>query len=216
MDQIKIAPPGNPAEIKTARIGAKCIVVEKDNSGYGYKYADLPSVMKALESHLKAEKLGIMFDVDAERMNLELISVCLETGDRYLTSLPLKVATGGKMNEAQAFGSSLTYAKRYLLQNHFNISADQDVDANTAPPVQANYQQQAKPQLQKQDIKQDANTSLVYDPNNDAQKIQLGNMLRDAGIRDKMAMKSHSDKLCGKTWSEVDDYVHKLKLISNI
>lgn len=212
MEKMEISP--NQAEIKTARIGSKCIVVEKDNSGYGYKYADLPSVMKSLEPHLTAENLGIMFDVDAERMNIHLISVCLETGDKHSTSLPLKVASGAKMNEAQAFGSALTYAKRYLLQNHFNISADQDTDANTVPP--AIYQQQAKPQQPKQEVKQDANTSLIYDPNDDAQKIKLGNMLRDIGIRDKMAMKSHSDKLAGKTWSEVDEYVHKLKLISDI
>jgi hypothetical protein len=86
-----------------------------------------------------------------------------ESGDTIENELILPVTIGGRISDAQAIGSAITYARRYSLQSLVGISADEeDDDGNSASGrvVEAKSQtktqvkQQPKTQQEKQESKQ--------------------------------------------------------------
>ena len=71
-----------------------------------------------------------------------------ESGETIENELSLPVTTGGRISDAQAIGSAITYARRYALQSLVGISADEDDDGNSACGKTVEPKQQTKPQQQ--------------------------------------------------------------------
>lgn len=138
-------PNPNQALLKTAIIGSECLVMVKDSKGYNYKYADLTALLGALRPLLAKNKLGVSQSVVVrEEMSrwVQTMSICLETGDTFVSFVELVPIDSGKMNKAQAYGASLTYFRRYGMAMHFNVSADEDPDAAVLPgatPTEKTY-----------------------------------------------------------------------------
>lgn len=100
--------------------------VKKTKDGYGYKYADLAEVTKALED------AGIDFYQFTGHE---------DNGDDYIYTVPIidgkelsprrgcKIVNAtltGKSNPAQEQGSAITYARRYSLYMAFGIATEDD------------------------------------------------------------------------------------------
>lgn len=109
-------------------------VPTKNGGSYKYTYAGLPDVTAAVMPHLA--KHGLAFSVCPrvhEDGTAVVTGVLLHAaGGRLEASLPLYGRT------SQELGSSLTYARRYLLGAMTGVVTDDDDDGNTAegaPPA---------------------------------------------------------------------------------
>lgn len=110
---------------------AKCRAIGKDSTGHGYKYASLPAVIDMLQPILAEEGLALFFTTrnDEALGLLSVATVANEEGESVESSIPIPVpSSGGKdrSNGMQALGSVLTYSRRYLTLNLFNLATDDD------------------------------------------------------------------------------------------
>jgi hypothetical protein len=97
---------------------------------YQFKYATLSAIIDAIRKPLSDNGLGytqiISHDLDA---GMFYLTTTLYLGNQFIASkVPLLNADGGN----QAFGSALTYMKRYSLAAMLGIAADEDDDGNAA------------------------------------------------------------------------------------
>lgn len=97
-----------------------------DNPFFRSKYADLPTVLKAINEPLCNAGLALAHTVTRETVDTVLIHA--ETGETLQSSFPIDVA--GK--KTQEVGSQITYARRYNICALLDISADEDDDGNAA------------------------------------------------------------------------------------
>jgi len=99
-------------------------VVGKDHP---YRYADLSGILEAIIPACLANGLIILQSIDAETSSLTT-RVAHVSGEFVECVYPLPATVS-----AQAFGSALTYGRRYSLQALFCLAASDD-DAAEAPP----------------------------------------------------------------------------------
>jgi hypothetical protein len=99
------------------------------NPHFKSKYADLGAVIDAVKPPLI--KYGLFF---TQRCHPSEGGVCVETVLHYRDgdSMPLgQLFVPANKNDAQGFGSALTYARRYALQTAFGVPTEDD-DGNAA------------------------------------------------------------------------------------
>jgi ERF superfamily len=102
---------------------------DTNNPFFKTKYADLSSVVAAIKPALIANELWFR-QVNHERDG----GVCVETIVGHSSGGEISFGTlfvPASKNDAQAYGSALTYARRYALQTAFGVCPDDD-DGNAA------------------------------------------------------------------------------------
>lgn len=150
-----------------------CPVILKDTSGYGYKYADLTQIDSVIKPLLKKHGLAyvqplmddkiktILFHVETGEQieslctipfeSIKYEPVVIETTKNNVTEKKTKYIIAGfeGMNTAQAYGSLITYFRRYTISSLLGLITDKDTDgtgqqqeqqqkqpAQTSPPKQ--------------------------------------------------------------------------------
>jgi hypothetical protein len=107
----------------------ECPIIHKGTTGYGYSYADLPTIFEVINPLLAKHGLGFtqLFNGDS----IETVLFHVETGQeiKSVTAIPQNVQLKG-MNEFQVMGSAVTYIRRYALSSMLGIVTDKDTDAN--------------------------------------------------------------------------------------
>ena len=108
---------------------SECPVILKETKGYGYNYADLPTIFKVINPLLKKNGLG--FTQLLNGTTIETILFHVETGEtiKSVTDIPQDVKLA-KMNDFQVYGSACTYIRRYSLSSILGIVSDLDTDAS--------------------------------------------------------------------------------------
>ena len=103
---------------------------QKNTQGYGYKYADLPEVLSCIKEAMSCNGLSIFFSREYIDGKWLFISKMMHTSGQWLeSSSPIIFSeTGGKKSGMQELGSSLTYARRYALNEFLNICGEPDDD----------------------------------------------------------------------------------------
>ncbi len=120
----------------------------KDKSGYGYKYADLSSILDIARPLLTKHKLAVsqlcssLQSVDQEgklTLTVSVETVLMEASGEWISSeLYMPITQGKGMNLAQAAGSVITYARRYALAAVLGIAqTDNDASIKEAPPEES-------------------------------------------------------------------------------
>jgi len=107
-------------------------------AGRAIKYADITSVIEAIKPALI--KHGLFFTQHPEPSDR---GVCVETMLHHCggQSMSLgKLFVPANKNDAQGFGSALTYARRYALVTAFGVPVEDD-DGNAAAKAQAGANQ---------------------------------------------------------------------------
>jgi hypothetical protein len=126
------------AEMPTVHKGKTAKVETKTGPGYRYTYADLADIMAAAAPILT--KHGLSFSARphlVEQGAYELVGMLRHTsGEHDEGALPIYGRT------PQELGSSLTYARRYLLGCLTGIVTDDDDDAQTAQPAKRTRRQE--------------------------------------------------------------------------
>lgn len=142
---------------KLAKIRALSDVVKKEKSGYGYKYADITTILANITAGMKKHCVSLIPAIVPGTMDVSQNVVTNTKFDKQgnsrtttTTEMLVKaemtftwvndenpeerivvpwVVTGSQSDPSQALGSGLTYCTRYFLTNYFEIAqADNDVD----------------------------------------------------------------------------------------
>ncbi len=159
--------------------------INKNKSGYGYKYATIDEILDKIEGHLLEVGLTVIHDRDIDKM--ELTSYVYHVSGEYIaTKIKLDVELSNKMNYMQNMGSASSYAIRYNLIALFNLCAEEDDDG-----VASNKPKQA------QEVKK---PKEAPSPTPFEQEIQqIIPFIAKFGLKDQV------NKLCGlvvKNWTE--------------
>lgn len=103
-------------------------VIHKGTKGYGYSYADLPTIFEVINPILKNNGLGFTQLIDGQ--SIKTIVFHIESGETLesSTDIPQNVSLA-KMNEFQVLGSAITYIRRYALSSALGLVTDKDTDA---------------------------------------------------------------------------------------
>lgn len=112
--------------------------VKKDTSGYGYKYATLDQCLDAVQGPLADQGLAITQILSPSNpQEIHLQTILMHTsGEWLLSDFAIPAVANKGMNQAQALGSAITYARRYALCAICGIAAEEDDDGAAAvPPV---------------------------------------------------------------------------------
>jgi hypothetical protein len=106
--------------------------IHKGTKGYGYSYADLPTIFEKINPLLKKHGLGFMQNLQSEEgINyLETIIFHVESGESINNMVMIPEVTLKGMNDYQSFGSGVTYYRRYALSSALGLVTDVDNDAS--------------------------------------------------------------------------------------
>ena len=103
-------------------------VIHKETKGYGYSYADLPTIFDKINPLLQKHNLGFTQPIMGNCVKTIIFQT--ETGETIesLTEIPQGVQLKG-MNDFQVLGSAITYIRRYALSSILGLVTDKDTDA---------------------------------------------------------------------------------------
>jgi|7_EtaG_2_1085326.scaffolds.fasta_scaffold14811_2 hypothetical protein len=106
----------------------ECPVIHKGTKGYGYSYADLPTILGVINPLLKKHNLGFTQLLDGTELRTILFHT--KSGDTIesCAAIPQDVQLKG-MNAFQVYGSAVSYFRRYSLSSILGIVSDKDIDA---------------------------------------------------------------------------------------
>lgn len=106
----------------------------KTNNG---KYATLEDIVDTVRPIMQKHGLAVSFRVKTMDRGIEVTGVLMHRGGyREETTMMLPADTSGNKNAVQAFGSSVSYGKRYVLCALLNITTrGEDDDGNSAAPT---------------------------------------------------------------------------------
>lgn len=123
-------------EIFTALINAQNEIKNppRDTQGYGYKYTDLATLVNELKPVLLKNGLTVVQLLSDSKLITKLIHT---SGECIESSADIPTLSGGKMNDVQAMGASITYMRRYAISALFFVASEDDTDRNTSKPITA-------------------------------------------------------------------------------
>lgn len=100
-------------------------------------YATLEDIVDTVRPIMKKHGFAVSFRIQTQERGIQVTGVLMhKDGHREETSMLLPADTSGSKNAVQAFGSSTSYGKRYVLCALLNITTrGQDDDGHAAAPV---------------------------------------------------------------------------------
>ena len=142
---------------KLAKIRALSDVVKKEKSGYGYKYADITTILANITAGMKKQGVSLIPGIVPGTISVTPNVITNTKFDKQgnsrtttTTEMLVKaemtftwvndehpeerivvpwVVTGSQSDPSQALGAGLTYCTRYFLTNYFEIAqSENDVD----------------------------------------------------------------------------------------
>lgn len=131
--------------------------VKSERGSYSYNYADLAGVWKACRASLSAVGIAVsqwLVHGDDNRLHIVTRLACAGEWMQARWSMPV-----GKQ-DAQGYGSAVTYARRYALSAAVGVVSDADDDAHAATEVEP---QRKAPAYRKPEARQEtkATASLM-------------------------------------------------------
>lgn len=107
----------------------KVPVIHKGTEGYGYSYADLPTIFEKINPLMKKNGLGFVQLVDGTDLVTTVFH--FESGEEITSRTPIPQGVSLKgMNDFQVLGSAITYLRRYAISAILGLVTDKDTDAS--------------------------------------------------------------------------------------
>ena len=103
--------------------------INKTSQGFGYKFADLPSILEVINPLLKENGLGFTQLLDGKSIKTIVFHIASGETIESVTDIPQNVSLA-KMNEFQVLGSAITYIRRYALSSALGLVTEEDNDAS--------------------------------------------------------------------------------------
>lgn len=111
---------------------------DSNNPFFNSKYADLASVWSVIREPLSANGLAVSQRLSTGEKGVVITTELMHASgewirDRLFVPVTQSVSKDGKQQAwIQAFGSAVTYARRYALSSIVGVAADEDDDGNSA------------------------------------------------------------------------------------
>ncbi|GAA0568049.1 ERF family protein [Halomonas salifodinae] len=111
--------------------------ITERGQGNNGAYATLEDIVDTIRPIMKEHGFAVSFRIQTQERGIQVTGVLMhKDGHREETSMLLPVDTSGSKNAVQAFGSSTSYGKRYVLCALLNITTrGQDDNGHAAAPV---------------------------------------------------------------------------------
>ena len=106
----------------------ECPVIHKDTQGHKYTYADLPKIYSVINPILK--KYGLVVSQPLQDNTIKTVLYHVPSEEYLESSTPIPYVQLGSMNDYQAYGSGVTYFRRYALSSMLGLVTDKDTDAS--------------------------------------------------------------------------------------
>lgn len=127
------------AQTEIQNVSKNRIVKVRMKSGgeYSYAYATLDAVLDTIRIPLAKNGISVVqLIVQTPKGNWMLRTVIgHSSGDELVSEMPVFVESENSLRAMQSFGSAVTFARRYSLQNLFMLAADEDDDANDGAEI---------------------------------------------------------------------------------
>jgi hypothetical protein len=107
----------------------KTAQVKSDKGSYSYKYAELADLLEAVKPALLGQGLAISQGVDSYERGVKVTTLLMHSSGEHLSSTLSMPVTG---STPQAYGSAITYARRYALSALLGVAPEDDDDAEAA------------------------------------------------------------------------------------
>ena len=121
-------------------------ILQKRTKAYNYMYADLAEMIECVQPVLEVNGLSLSSEIDWERAILTMW-LFHGSGQHLGCSIKLHYKADGKVNEMQAMGSAISYARRYAISCLLNLAADKESDDDgykSAPKAEAKEYEKPK------------------------------------------------------------------------
>lgn len=119
-----------------AQFQYECPIIHKSTKGFGYSYADLPTIIEKITPLLKKHELGFTQLINGNSIITVLFHYpsgqTIESTSDLFGGLDFK-----GMNQLQVYGSQLSYMRRYALTSILGIVSDSDTDGQGQPKKKA-------------------------------------------------------------------------------
>lgn len=102
--------------------------IHKGTQGYGYSYADLPTIFDKINPLMKKHGLGFTQLIEGQSIKTIIFHIESSETIQSVTDIPQGVTLKG-MNDFQVLGSAVTYIRRYALSSALGLVTDKDTDA---------------------------------------------------------------------------------------
>lgn len=104
-------------------------ILTQNTKGYGYTYVDLAEIIRVITPLLKKHNLGVIQPL--ENNGIRTILYHTKSGEQIETfcEIPKDVQLKG-MNPFQAYGSAITYFRRYSISSLLGLVSEKDIDAS--------------------------------------------------------------------------------------
>jgi len=102
-------------------------ILQKRTKAYNYMYADLAEIIECVQPVLETHELCLSSEIDWDKGILTMW-LFHSSGQHLGCSIKLHYKADGKVNEMQAMGSSISYARRYCISCLLNLAADKESD----------------------------------------------------------------------------------------
>ena len=132
IDQISAALSAFQGVVEQPKLEKEVKVKTKSGGSYSFKYADLSACVKAATQALKGCNLSVCQLIS----NGKLITILSHKSGQWFKS---ELMLPNQTTDYQAYGSAITYLKRYSYCAILGIVADTDDDANLACGNQAEF-----------------------------------------------------------------------------
>jgi len=125
--------------------------VKKGKKGHNNKYADLPAVLDEAISTCNRHGIVVLQPIQpASRENharVETILLHADSGEMITGAAEVPWRSESRMNDAQSYGSAVTYARRYSLVSALGISTEDDDGQSAHSRPKGEPSVPSKPQL---------------------------------------------------------------------
>lgn len=148
---------------------------EQNKKGYGYKYADLPSLIDQTKPVLKKYGLAIsQLAMDDSNGRVGVKTILLhESGETLESTLTLPIPEMKGNSATQQAGAAITYARRYAYSALLNLASEEDTDATKKASANNNANAQTSSNRKYTTNSKDAAT--------DKQKGLIWGLIKDSG-----------------------------------
>lgn len=180
-------------------------VIHKGTQGYGYSYADLPTIFEKINPLLK--KYGLGFTQLLSGSSIKTIIFDVESGEQLesIADIPQGVNLKG-MNDFQVLGSAITYIRRYALSAALGLVTDIDTDAagEQVKNEKKEYKEDNRPWLSEKALSQVLDRIATGDNEVAKKTFDAFKMKKEYRIKINEQLKKCGQKECDAT--EVDIY----------
>ena len=110
----------------------KTAQVKSDKGSYSYKYAELADLLEAVKPALLGQGLAISQGVDSYERGVKVTTLLMHSSGEHLSrtlSLPVTGST------PQAYGSAITYARRYARSALLGVGPEDEDDGGAASSI---------------------------------------------------------------------------------